>query len=1097
MSFFTLIYKSLWFYRKQHIALLLGTIISTAVLTGALIIGDSVNYSLKHLVDVRLGNTRFAMQTGDRFVRAELAKDIAEKSKTPATPLLILPGIGVNPSTDIQINSLNVLGVEPGFWNFNHVELPDLKTDEAIINENVAQKLGLLLGDEFVLRVENADVIPLNAPFAQDSKPSTVFRLTVKAIAKDDQMGRFSLKSNQAAPFNVFVDLDYFSKKLELQGLANTVLVAENKNLSLIELNENLQECWQLPDVGLKIHSLSESNQIEFISSRIFIDKPLAAAIEQIDSRKESILTYLVNTIHFKQKKTPYSFVSAASEPLVPLDLKENEIIINYWLSDDLDAKIGDTLKLDYFVIGPLRKLEEESRSFIVKEIIKTGDKGVDQSLMPDFPGLSDAGSCRDWDTGIPIDLKKIRDKDEKYWDDFRGTPKALIQINSGKEMWSNAFGSYTAFRFNLDQIKQNELERSILNNIKPIDLNLTFRPVYDEGKTAATNSVDFGELFLSLSFFVIFAGILLTALLYGLYMESRKEETGVLSALGFTKKHILQIRIVEASVIALLGGILGAILGIVYNFAIMAGLNSVWNDVVRTNMLQVDLRPMTLISGAVFGILIALIVIWFITKRKLKLDISSLLKDTFQSTHFQNKKNLSINYLLMFIGFGGAVAFIVFAIVNSIDTNSDLFMSAGALFILGSIAALNQFFNSQNSANSDSVFGINKLALKNAGRNKARSLTTITLLALGTFTIVITGANRKTFYGSENNRQSGTGGFLYWAETSLPLIYDLNTPEGKNNYGLAEEPELTDVDFVQMFSLDGDDASCLNLNQVQQPRILGVDPNVFNEKQCFSFADLLNDVDETKPWLKLEKLYENNVIPAFADQTVITWGLMKKIGDTLDYKNESGELIQLVLVGGLNNSIFQGNILISNDQFRKQFPSVSGSKVMLIDGQDSNKDKIAEILQAQLKDLGLDLSSAPERLAEFNSVTNSYLSVFMALGGLGVLIGTIGLGLVLLRNMLERKQELALLLAVGFHKNQIFQLIFIENIFLLLVGIVVGICAAFIGILPSILSPAFSIPGGFMFVLIAIVFLSGLVWIWLPGRQILNRNLIDGLRNE
>ncbi len=301
----------------------------------------------------------------------------------------------------------------------------------------------------------------------------------------------------------------------------------------------------------------------------------------------------------------------------------------------------------------------------------------------------------------------------------------------------------------------------------------------------------------------------------------------------------------------------------------------------------------------------------------------------------------------------------------------------------------------------------------------------------------------------------------------------------------------------MQLFTLDGDDASCLNLNQVQQPRILGVDPEIFDEKQVFSFANLLNPVNENNPWLALNNTYESNVIPAFADQTVITWGLIKKVGDTLLYHNESGELIKLLLVGGLNNSIFQGNILIAKNQFRKHFPSVGGSKVMLIETPAADKNEVAELLKAQLKDFGLELTPATTRLSEFNSVTNTYLAVFMALGGLGVLIGTFGLGIVLLRNMLDRKQELALLLAMGYRKQQVFLLIFSENLFLLIIGLLIGILAAIIGILPSLLSPAFTIPGFFMLFLIGVIFLSGLVWIWLPTQTTFKKRLMPGLRNE
>ena len=85
----------------------------------------------------------------------------------------------------------------------------------------------------------------------------------------------------------------------------------------------------------------------------------------------------------------------------------------------------------------------------------------------------------------------------------------------------------------------------------------------------------------------------------------------------------------------------------------------------------------------------------------------------------------------------------------------------------------------------------------------------------------------------------------------------------------------------------------------------------------------------------------------------------------------------------------------------------------------------------------------------------------------------------------------------MGYRKQQVFLLIFLENLFLLIVGLLIGILAAIIGILPSLLSPAFTIPGFFMLLLIGVIFLSGLVWIWIPTKRLLKRDLMLGLRNE
>ena len=74
----TLVVRSLTHYRRAHTAVFLGVMVSTAVLTGALVVGDSVRYSLRQLALTRLGRVEFALAAQDRFVRAGLAEDIAE-----------------------------------------------------------------------------------------------------------------------------------------------------------------------------------------------------------------------------------------------------------------------------------------------------------------------------------------------------------------------------------------------------------------------------------------------------------------------------------------------------------------------------------------------------------------------------------------------------------------------------------------------------------------------------------------------------------------------------------------------------------------------------------------------------------------------------------------------------------------------------------------------------------------------------------------------------------------------------------------------------------------------------------------------------------
>ncbi len=1098
MTLYTLILRNLKYYRKPYLSILAGTVISAAVLTGALVVGDSVRYSLGHLSDIRLGKTRFAIQSRDRFFRQQLALDLEKQIKSPVASLLQLEGIALNTDKNTRINLVEVLGVDDNFMRLWNTSFKQPGEDEAILSRNTAEKLDLKPGDEFLIKIRKQALASENAPFVSEKEPLVVFRLKVAAIADDQQMGRFSLKSNQSAPFNIFISLQALARKVELTGNANLLLVANNKSagLNIQKLDSLIRDSWQTEDAGLEFKKLSANGNYEIRSGRIFIDSNLAKAIQASIPGAEPVFTYLVNDISINGKSTPYSFITAEDTGLLKQTLSDREIIISDWLASDLSAKPGDSLSLTYYKMGSLRKLTEDSTRFCIKKILSITDPLFDRTLMPDFPGMSDAGNCRDWETGAPVDLNKIRDKDEQYWNTYRGTPKAFISITAGQKIWSNAFGNATAFRFTADSSKLQVIQNKLMNQLNPPEFGLSVQDVYSEGKSAAANSTDFGGLFLSLSFFIIAAALLLIALLFSLHAQKRMAETAVMNTLGFRKKVILRVLFSEAALMVIAGNLLGAFSGILYNKIILLALNTLWRDAVNTSMLQMHVIPGTLLIGFTVGAITSLLTLLIVLLQNLRKPIAVLVKGIETHSPHGNSLAKKISLAIAFVFSGGSVALIIYSIISTDAIDTVLFLSAGGLILVAGIAFLNAALLHANPKTTKSLPRFT-LIIRNLSLKRRRSITAVALLAIGTFSVIITGANRKTFYGTENTRKSGTGGFLFWAESTIPVLYDLNSPEGKQKYGLADETDLQNVHFSQMLRLDGNDASCLNLNQVSQPAILGVNAFYFDQQRSFSFLKLGPSVNQQHPWLDLEKPLAPGIIPGFADQTVIQWGLIKKVGDTLLYQDEGGKSLKVILMGGLDNSIFQGNILVSAEIFRQYFPSVGGSRVMLIDGDFSDRTKISERIEYLFQDYGMVATSTSGRLSEFNSVTNTYLTVFMLLGGLGIIIGTIGLGIVLLRNLEDRKQEIALYQSLGFRESFILKLILTENLFILLSGMGIGIIAAFAGILPSILSPAFQFPVTYLIAIILLIFLSGFAWIYLPIKSSLRNNLVQTLRNE
>jgi hypothetical protein len=366
-----------------------------------------------------------------------------------------------------------------------------------------------------------------------------------------------------------------------------------------------------------------------------------------------------------------------------------------------------------------------------------------------------------------------------------------------------------------------------------------------------------------------------------------------------------------------------------------------------------------------------------------------------------------------------------------------------------------------------------------------------VILFAIGAFLVISTGSNRKDLFTNADDPGSGTGGYLFYAESTAPVLKQLNDPAVQYEYGLSDA-----YSFVQLRRADGDDASCLNLNKIVNPQVLGVNPAMLEGR--FSFVTRTGYLDEAHPWLSLDQELDGGLIPAIADETVIKWGLGLAVGDTLHYINSNGEQMKLLLIGGLAPSIFQGNVLIADRRFLEQFPESSGTHIFLVDGSMADTAMIQSELERGMRDLGWDMELTAGRLAEFNSVTNAYLSIFMVLGALGLLVGTFGLVVVLWRSVMERSREIALLKAVGYGRNEIRKLVVREYMFLLLMGIGTGFVTAIVATLPSILNAHTGTSFSSILIWLLVLVANGWFWIHLVTRSALrNESIYSALRNE
>lgn len=1079
MTFFRLLFRTLYFYCKDHALLLVGLMLSSAVLTTALIIGDSMKFSLNRNAQLRLGKTTHIVHTQEKFMPVHFTYVLSDALSSPVAPVLQLRGIAGSDAVERKAGNVQIFGIDERFWIFGNSNMPELTGDNAIINKRLAEKLKIDTGDEIFVRVEKTSYVSNNVPFVPSENNSMAFRCKIVAVADENSFGNFSIETNQVTKPSIFLSIEKLSQ-LNFDNNICNILLIENTNISSAEIDEKIKKNWTLDVINAQIRNVDYAEQIELISDEVFLKDTILQVLKQNNLNPQPAFTYLVNEISTNDKSTPYSFVSALSDyPEFKPDT--NEIIINTWLADDLKLGLNDTVQLKYYTLGAYRRLIEKTEKFVVKHITGISGYAADSMLMPGFDGFKGVDRCSDWDAGIPIDYSKIRDKDEMWWKQYKGTPKAFISYQTAVALWKNSFGNATAIRFD-NNIQPDAISKTILSNISPSNVGILISDIRSEAGWSANNAVDFAQLFLSLGFFLILATILLSALLFWLMLSKRTQEQNVLRAMGIHPKMISKLYVSEGLLITIVSGIAGVFVGILVNQLLLNILNSAWNDIVRTNLIFLKINVLSLIIGFVSNLLLFGIVIYVV--------MHSFNKKSIKSMRIPVSENATRYKIISVTAFIAFVIVFGYSYFSKSFQNSTLFLISGFLLL---VSILNAFaFSVKNSGKllkqSISVSGI---AFRNLNYNFNRNILITAILAIGVFMVITTGSYRTDFTQTARENSSGTGGFTHFIETSISLNADLNTTEGKETLALPEE--ISGASFVQMLQNKNDDASCLNLNRIIRPTILGVKPELLLQRNSFSFVNALRN--DYKSWSVLNIPLSSNCIPAVADQSVITWGLGKSLGDSIMYVNEKGETIYLVLVAGIANSVLQGNILISEENFTKHFPSISGSNIILADL--SEDEFLIEELESSLQMYGAEIQSTTERLEVFNSVTNTYLDIFMALGVIAFIIGTIGIAVVIFKSISDQKRNIAMLQAIGIPFRKIKNIYFTEFLVLMLTGIFSGSLASFFAGFHTFLLSNAGIPVMQLIVILIVFALNGILWVWAGTKLSIKTQFVDELRNE
>ncbi|HUG43678.1 MAG TPA: ABC transporter permease [Acidobacteriota bacterium] len=1116
----------------MNLAVALGSAVTAAVLTGALVVGDSMRGSLRQITLDRLGGVDHILLSG-RFFREELAEDVSTSDRfrdrfLAAAPAIVLEGTAIGADSERRARNVRVYGIDERFFevygeeaeSFFESDAGDARSmfPSAVINASLQGRLSIQQGDSILVSFpQPSDVHSEYVLGSRDPVSLTgAVRLTVERTIPDSGIGRFGLELHQSVPLNLFVPLSVLQRSTGRQGRANSLLISgtpegEGGNL----LREVLREALRLQDLPLTIRT--ESADLILESREMVIpprlEQTALRAVEEQGLSSRRVLTHLANTIRAGDRSIPYSIVSALEFPVggdfSSLRLTDgqpaqppapDEIYLNAWAAEELRLQPGETVELTYYVIGPQEQLETETRRFQFKGAASMDGLGADRTLTPEIPGIHEAANMADWDPPVPIDLSRIRPRDEEYWDRFGPAPKAFLAYQTGLDLWETRFGRVTSIRIDAGDEPQDSVSvrfrQALLETLQPDEAGFSFQPVKEQGLKASGGATDFGVLFFGFSFFLIASAALLVGLLFSLGVEQRVREVGLLLAAGYPLKSVQRRFLTEGALIAGAGAVAGLVGAVAYARVMIFGLETWWSSAVGPAFLSLHVSPMTLGAGYLLSLVVVAASIWWSVRRLAKIPATTLLAGSMGGSSPGRASGGA--RVLAYAAGSSALALLGFALVTGATDSVGLFFGIGVSLLLGGLAFFSLWMRSRRHApiRPDSLGIPLRIAARNSARHPGRSLLSAALVACASFVIVAVGANRQEPGLELQGKDSGAGGFSLVGQSDIPLPQNLSESGGRFELGFPDDDSerLDGVEIIPLRLRPGNDVSCLNLYQVENPRILGV-PDRMIERGGFQFQQTLGE--QANPWRLLETDLGPGIIPAFADANSARWVLHRGLGEELLLESDRGEAVKIRLVGLLRRSIFQSELLISQDNFLKLFPGLAGHSYFLIDAPIEEKEEVSALLERNLGDFGFEAESVLLVLSNYLAVENTYLSTFQTLGGLGLLLGTLGLAIVLVRNIMERRAELATLRAFGYRRSKLAWMVVAESGFLLVLGVALGTASALAAVAPQLIGAAAPVPWvGLAATLLAVIVVglaSGIVAV----RITLRTPLLPALRAE
>ena len=754
-----------------------------------------------------------------------------------------------------------------------------------------------------------------------------------------------------------------------------------------------------------------------------------------------------VTLIGFDAGRDLGSFVRANGSTWTGTGLGSTQAIINAKLEQAIEARVGDGLTLN---VGGPRGLV--AISVTVFEVVRNEGRGA-------------------WNDGnnlfIPLDS-------------FQAALGLPSQINT--ILVANAGGKETGY------LRSDAAVAQIRPHL-PTTPSFTIAKAKADSVKGATEGVDrLSQVFILLSFFTIVAGVLLIVNIFVMLAEERKGEMGVARALGMRRKNLVQSFASEGLLYALLSSVVGTFAGLLVAAIILWGFAQIFPTGFGGTGFAVNWTWSDLLTGFSIGFLITMATIAIASFRVSKLNIVRAIRDIPEPIpHRSTRRQVIVGSTLAALGAVGTLASLAtqnlilqdagpsalaigLAVLTMRLTSPRIVFTAAGVLMLAWLLSPWKFFSTASADitlfiivglllilggllivlfNSDTILAVAtrlvrgrtwrpvvRTAIAYPMNKKFRTGATLASIALVMFTIATMSGIQAMVSSSismTSYRESGHFELLGASLVPIPnweaafAAYNKTSMNVTGNHGIAQaririatNPNLSGVQYNS--SLIG-----VPSNWTPEFPLQARDPMYADDQAAWAAI-------QSDPGLAIidGTVVPNSFGPNFGSFSAV-------LNDAFHFRNMTGATRNVRVIGILYEQFAQG-LWVSSSTVKSDFGIEAASLFYFnirpgTDVTRAGHDLERYFLQYQL--ITLDIQALINSILETTMGVFNLLQAYLALG---LIVGIAGLGVITMRNVVERRQETGALRALGFRKSMVLRSFLFELSFIALTGITMGV---------------------------------------------------------